>query len=195
MSTVRKFSIKQSGEFIKATEEKIQSAQKRALLAAGYRLTNHIVNVTIPAEPRMPVDRGIYRGGWRVRRVPKEVAVLVYNVAPHAGIIEEGVPANNVKISKAMIDALTSWVLRKGIVKKTRSKKSKIEARQVAWAIAQSMRQKGIFQQAPQGILGSFLSKLGFRGKGGLRILAKAARNAPHFIAEELRREMKRFKL
>lgn len=161
-------------------EGKMRKAAMRGLLSAGHRLVGVIQNEIIPREERIPVDRGIYRAGWRVRKV--EGGVLVYNGTPAAAIIEDGARAENIKIGRKMLDALTEWIIRKGFIKTVKTRddagrftnaKRDAEARQLAWAIAQSMKKKGIFNKGQ-----------------GLKILAKARRRLPQLIVEEVKREI-----
>lgn len=171
--------IKDSKSVIDKLEADVRKTILAGLLSAGYRLVSHIQNVVIPNEPRIPVDRGIYRAGWRVLPIPN--GAYVHNTTPYAGIIEEGVKGENVKPGKAMIDALTVWVLRKGLVKKkgrgvSANAAAEQEARAVAWAIAMSMQKKGIFDKGQ-----------------GLHILKKATdAMLKSFVFEEVAKAMKR---
>lgn len=157
-----------------------RKAAERGLVSAGHRLVQAIVTEIIPREPRIPVDRGIYRGGWRVEEI--EGGAEVVNRVPHASFIEDGVRGENVKIGRAMIDALAEWVHRHGLDKgSNRDEKgryvgaSKADARQVAWAIALSMKEKGIF------------------GGEGLKILEKARKRfLLRFITEEVTAELEK---
>jgi hypothetical protein len=176
-----KIGIDQAPDWIRKLAGEREEAARRGLLSAGHRLVSVIVTEIIPKEPRIPVDRGIYRAGWRVRRDGKDV--LVYNATPHAALIEDGVRGDRVKVGKAMIEALAAWVTRKGIggVKKQGRDASGhftnaigADARRVAWAIAQSMRKKGIFD-----------------GGKGLGILRKARPRIPAIIDEEVRAELR----
>lgn len=176
-----KISIDKAPEWLDKANASVQAAVQRGLLSAGLRTVSYIVNELIPRERRVPVDRGIYRAGWRATKIPG--GVYVHNVAPHANFIEHGVPAENVKPGKAMIDALTEWVKRKGIVKpKGKSAGAKaaldLEARNVAFAIAMSMKQNGIFNKG-----------------GGLHILSKAKWKIPEFVRAEVAAEIKRLSL
>jgi hypothetical protein len=178
MSVVRKVSVDEIGPLLKKGFEQVAV---RGLQSTAMRMHSFILTVLIPKEPRIPVDRGIYRAGWRFK--PEKKGAMVYNVAPHAAHVEWGVPAENVKAGKKMIEALTAWVIRKRIVKaKGRSPAAKAsaeaEARQVAFAIAQSMKKKGIFN-----------------GGKGLRILARASEKIPMWAREEIALELKRMKL
>lgn len=166
----KKFDLSQREEVGRWLEEGTDQAALRAMRATAARLVSHIVTEVIPTESRPPVDRGLYRASWRHRSDPK--GAEVYNSSPQAPIIEYSARAANVKVSRKMIDALASWVRRKGIVGK--GKGAAAEARGVAFAIAASMRKKGIF------------------GPKGLRILEKASARVEEFFREELVREMGR---
>jgi hypothetical protein len=103
---------------------------------------------------------------------PKKWGAEVANAVPHGLFIEHGVRAKNVKPGRKMIDALAAWVKRKGIVA-GRGRNVAAQARGVAFAIAQSMRRKGIFN----------------RGKG-FGILKRALLPVQKYIQRELKREM-----
>lgn len=136
--------------------EELRKKAGRALYSAGLRGVQVLQTQLIPAAVPKPVDRGVYRAGWRCDPLMREGGDIngaeIYNVEPTAALIEKGVRAENIKIGRAMIDALAEWVLRKGIVsKKVTKKRSKSmvanEARQAAWAIAVSLKRKGIFKE------------------------------------------------
>lgn len=173
-----RISIFEFGNWSRKLDKKMREAAERGLLSAAVRLQGHVVNVVIPAEKRIPVDRGVYRAGWRVRRIPG--GALLYNAVPYASIVEHGARASNIKIGRKMIEALTEWVRRKGIgggtAKSGRPRKLSLDdARPIAWAIATSMKKRGIFND----------------GKG-LGILAKANRMVSGFVDEEVKRELRR---
>jgi len=146
--------------------EKVQRAAQRGLYSAGLKLKSIIITQEIPACSPKPVDRGHYRGGWRVRKGSdgNGVYVVIENNVPHAKFIEYGVQRQNVRIGRAMIDALTEWVRRKkfvGIAKDSkhvgqfskerkgvrRFKGTDTQARSFAWAIANKMKKRGVFNQ------------------------------------------------
>lgn len=97
-------------------------ATQKGMYSAGLRLLQTIQVTLIPkAMPHPPVDRGIYRAGCAIDGDPgygethDPTPVTVYNPTPQAPIIEWGARAENIKIGKKMIDALSEWVVRKGI--------------------------------------------------------------------------------
>ncbi len=182
---MKTYKLNQADELVKSMTKDMQQAAVRALLSAGHRVVERIVTSIIPNTDPQPVDRGVYRAAWRVRQTPGKLEVVVTNDSPHAGFIEEGVKAGRVKISRKMIDALTEWVLRKGIVQKARgddgiqrkrrspTKADRTKARGIAWAIAKRMKQRGIFNE----------------GKG-LKILERALAGIDRVIKGEFEREL-----
>lgn len=180
---VRRFKFGQEDKLAEYLDKGLEKAAMRALYATALRVVERIVSVLIPREPNPPVDRGAFRAGWRARK--EADGASVYNSLPYAAIIEGGARAENIKVGRAMIDALAKWVLRKGLVKaetaSTRKGKAaarsaaEAEARAVAWAIAMAMKKRGIFRN----------------GKG-LHLLDTALLQAPRYFAEELRREIAR---
>ncbi len=176
MTTV-KFDISQADEVAKYLGVSIEKVAERAILATAIGVVARITTVIIPAEPRQPVDRGAYRAAWRAKKVPG--GAQVQNLLPYAAIIEYGARAQNIKISAAMIKALAEWVIRKGIVGRGKGKAGKAaaqaEAISMAWAIAKSMKKRGIFN-----------------GGTGLRVLEKALKGVQRLFAQELKAEIQR---
>ena len=159
----------QAPAWVTVMGKEVREAAKKGLLSAAIRTVSHIQNEIIPKEPRVPVDRGIYRAGWRAQKIPE--GALVVNTVPHALFIEHRMKAGNVRAGQAMLAALTEWVRRKGLAGK--GSLAGAEARRIAWAIAMSMKRKGIFD-----------------GGKGLHILEKATKQIPRFIDEEVKREI-----
>lgn len=177
--TSAKIRIEQAPAWVARLEGDMRRAAEKGLYSAGLRMVRHIQTVVIPATERdvegarPPVDRGAYRAAWLLAKLgPREV--LVSNSLPYAAVIEEGARAANVKVGRAMIDALAAWVVRKGIVGR---KEGPMAARSVAWAIAKKMQKDGIFN----------------KGRG-LRVLERAMKSAPQFLREEVERELGRLK-
>jgi hypothetical protein len=113
----------------------------------------------------VPVDRGTYRAGWHFRKTAG--GADIYNAEPVALFIEHGVRAGNVKPGRAMIAALTEWVIRKRLVTTVKIKARGLapatrkqlqqddlhaRATQVAWAIARGMQKRGIFNRPNPGL-------------------------------------------
>lgn len=147
--------------------KKMEDAALAGLLSAAQRLKQDIVTVHIPnAKPFPPVARGTYRAGWMVRETRD--GAEIYNDVPHASIVEHGVAAASVKPGRAMIAALTDWVVLRGLADSS-------NAVGVAFAVARNLMQTGIFA-----------------GGKGLKILDRALKDAPKYIREEVQREIDR---
>ena len=139
---------------------------KRGLVSAAARATQEVVTKIIPQLIPSPVDRGTYKAGWDYGE--DSDGAWFGNMSPHAPLLEWGVRAKNVRVSRAMIDALTEWVKRKGLG-------SGVIARRIAFAIATSQKMRGVFN----------------KGKG-FRVLDKIGKRLPHIIEVEVRREIER---
>lgn len=172
--------FKDFGDFMKSH---VRDSVRRGALSAAMRMVEIIKAEIIPSHgDRAPVDKGIYRAGWEFRQTT-DGGVDVFNAVPYAPYIEHGVRGENVKISRAMIDALTEWVKRKGLVSSHETRGSRRvrkadnifqdEARQAAWAIAMNMQKQGIFN----------------RGEG-LGILKEVRARIPDILREEIKREL-----
>lgn len=150
---------------------RIARAAQDGLVQAGLRGVQIIITRIIPSRSPKPMDRGVYRAGWRIdkRGFSNQARVFIENIEPHAAFIEYGVRPENVKVGAAMIRALTEWCLRKGLAN------SEAEATGIAWAIARSMQKRGIFKGT----------------SGGLGVLAEFMKDyAKTVIAEEVSRSI-----
>lgn len=187
--------LERAGAWVSGVGKRMPEATKRGLFAAAHRLVGTLKVMDLP------LDRGTARAGWKAERVERGAAV--FNTVLQAVLMEGGVRADNVKVGRKMIDALTEWARRKGIgvrhensAKVSRLPKKlggsgkaywtktvvKVKPtdellRSVAWAIATKMKKTGIFE--PQ--------------RGGLRPLAITTRKyGPQYVREEVAREIKR---
>jgi hypothetical protein len=193
MTTIR---IEHAGKHFKDLAPKLQKATRRALLSAALRGVGVIVSQIIPSRSPQPVDRGVYRAGWRARSIENGAEIL--NTEPHAVFIEEGVRGENVKAGRAMFNALLEWVKRKGLgktkglapsyTKLRKTKKGFVPVAtmltpvhdedanaQFVWAIINSMKRRGIFNRPGPGL-------------GVMRELNE--KYLPTIIQEELDREI-----
>ena len=166
--------------FVSNMTDEMRVKAVRGLRLAAVRGLQTIQTVIIPSRTPQPVDRGIYRAAWKVASIPD--GAELYNDSPVGPIIEGGVRAANVKIGKALIDALTAWVIRKRLVKPVISKKQPsmiAAATAMAWAIAKAARQgKGFHNPNPS---------------GGLRIMQELNdRYIRDFVRESVTRELER---
>lgn len=124
----------------------MRDAAYKGLVMAGARGLAVLLSEIIPKRIPQPVDRGVYRAGWKLRVGPEYVEI--YNDEPVAPIIEDGARASNIKVGRALIQALASWSLRKGLASSPK------EALSIAWAIATKMKERGIFNRNGQQGLG-----------------------------------------
>jgi len=158
--------LKQAAQKTDELNERWNKAAVRGLQSAAARGVQDIITRIIPSRTPQPVDRGLYRAGWRFYPAPNGAVIECFE--PHAVLIEEGVRAANVKPGKAMIRALTEWVQRKGIA-------SADEAESVAWRIAKTMQKRGIFGKQGMGVLRELVEKY-----------------LPNYIEEEVARELEK---
>lgn len=156
----RTITLKEAGVEFEEMGKRIKAAAKKGLLSAALRGVAVIVTEIIPSRVPQPVDRGLYRAGWKVS--PLKNGAVIYNPEPHAPLIEHGVRAANVKIGRAMIAALAEWARRKGFE----------NPESAAWGIAKKMKERGIF------------------GQTGLGVLALLNARLPGIIREEVTREV-----
>jgi hypothetical protein len=173
--------------FPKEIGSAVRKAAFDGLVSAAHAIVQLVDAEIIPSfGDRMPVDRGAYRAGFRVLPMRAEGKVVIRNSAPHAVFIEEGVRAENVKISRKMIENLAEWVRRKGIGGRTVTSKSgrerlvaasASEATSIAWSIAVSMQKNGIFNKG-----------------GGLHVMRKAEAHAPAIVRREVESEIRKAK-
>jgi hypothetical protein len=146
--------------------KEMRKAAAKGLFSAALRAKQDIVARVIPNQPRVPVDRGIYKAGWQVEKLPDGAAI--YNAVPYAIIIENGVPPGNVKAGGRARLNIAEWARRKfgGLDANA--------AWEVAGRIITAMRKRGIFQ-----------------GGKGLRILEKYSRDTlPNIIKREVEAEL-----
>jgi hypothetical protein len=147
--------------------KKLKAGAVKGLLSAALRAQQDIIARVIPSmAPHMPVDRGTYKAGWQVEKMPYGAAL--YNAVPHAAYIEYGVGATKVVPSYKAHKNIAEWAQRKlgGLDAK--------KAWEVAGAILWSLRRTGIFN----------------RGRG-LRILENYSRRTlPGVIKSEVEKEL-----
>jgi hypothetical protein len=171
------FDISESAKVAAWTKEGLDKAVRRGLISTGYRVVQEITTNFIPNSNPPPVLDGIFRAGWHVDETSDPIAVV--NNVPYAVIIDKGARAENIKIGRNMIEALTEWVIKKGFVGRraragsTARAEQDTNARNTAWAIAVSMKKKGIFDKG-----------------NGLRISEKAQAFAAKIVNEEVAREI-----
>lgn len=150
---------------------------RRGLTSAAFRTLGVIQNEIIPAEQPQPVDQGAYRAGWKVETTDRGADIV--NSLPYAAVIEWGARPENVKIGREMIKALAEWAKRKGFAPAgvPRGGDPDKAYESIAWAIAVSMKKKGIFVR---------------NQVQGLRVGEKAVARLKTFLQDEVAREIRR---
>lgn len=151
---------------------------RRGIVSTAFRTLGVIQNELLPAVDRPPIDTGAYRAGWKVETTDRGADIV--NTLPYAPVIEYGARPENVKIGRAMIQALAEWARRKGFdaggkVPKGGDPDKAYEG--VAWAIAVAMKKRGIFVR---------------NQVSGLRVAEKAVKALRGFLQEECAREINR---
>ncbi len=159
--------LKQADAAVDEIALRMFKASNLGLLSAAMLGVQRIVTRIIPSRSPTPVDRGVFRAGWRA--YGEVDGAVIENLEPSAILIEEGVRAANVKIGRLMLTALELWIVRKGIA-------SAAAAPKVAWAIAKNMQKRGVFG--------------GGQGLGILRELIE--KDLPQLMHDEIAREIKR---
>lgn len=138
--------LSKAGAQFEGLKQEMKVAAYRGLVAAGARGLQVLIVEIIPKRVPQPVDRGTYKAGWKLRIGPDYVEI--YNDETVAPIIEDGARASNIKVGRALLEALASWALRKGLANDPK------EALRVAWGIARIMQKRGIFNRDGKSGLG-----------------------------------------
>jgi hypothetical protein len=148
---VATFTLDDADKFADAIGEAITKAKVNGLLSAAMRGVQIIQTQIIPSRSPQPVDRAVYKGAWKVNP-NTDGSVDIYNDAPHAVFIEDGV--RNPRMGAKARAALAEWATRKGLVT------GGATAQQVAWRIAKAIQRRGyIFGQSGLGIFRELLEK------------------------------------
>ena len=127
----------------------LAKACRKGLQSAALRGVQEIITFIIPSRSPQPVDRGIYRSGWRALKTKDGAAIE--NLEPHAVFIEKGV--QNVRIGPAARRALAEWAVHKGLA----TEKNKLS---VAFAIGWAMKRRGhIFGANGLGIMQELIDR------------------------------------
>lgn len=173
------FALSDFEKFGKWLEGQKKNAVRKAAVSAAYQTLGVIVNELIPGERPPPVFDGAYRAAWHVEVGKNEVSVV--NTLPYASVVEGGARKENIKPGRAMIEALTDWVRRKGLTgKTTRSAKNLQAAESIAWAIVRAMQ--GFGQRSGGRDAGIFNRN----GQKGLRIAERAQERMLELFKQEL---------
>ena len=179
--------IRETAKVKSIFKELFAGALNSALLSAGYKVQQLIVSELIPQTTPTPVDRGFYRAAWRVRSGIEDGQTFaeIVNDVKHALFIEYGVKSDRVRPGKAMHEALTEWVIRKGLsagrqvmsdgsTRRKNKTTQNFEASSMAYAIMMKLKENGIFDHG-----------------AGLKIAQRAKARVPSIVMEELRAAVK----
>lgn len=164
------YELKAAPSLFDRVARNLRGAAERGLYSAAVRSVALLQTQEIQAASPRPVDRGIYRAGWRAQKLKGGAAF--FNAVPWAVYIERGVPGANVVISRAAVKAVSEWAQRKLGLDAAAS----VDA---AWGILKAAKRRGLFA----------------RGEG-LRVMEKYVRERlPRVMAEEVAREIARAKI
>lgn len=172
-----KISIDDAPDFFgKVVKAAIEEGTRKGLLSAAHRMVNVIQTEVIPSISPQPSARGRYRAGWRADEDGD--GAYYENTTPHAAIVEGGARPENIKVGRAMIEALVDWLHVKRIA-------TGVEANRIAFAIAHSMASQ--YTSRGQTFTGG---GKGIFGGVGLKIMETANRRLPQVVREEVEREV-----
>lgn len=151
---------------LRGHQKKLPKAVESGLNLAAQRARTLLVRAS-------PVDQGLYKNSWRIRKQGGAGPVL-YNDSPIAGIIELGARPHGV--DKAGIDALTEWAKRK----------LTIELKQITRGPNKGKTQD--LDTVARGIAFAIAAKLKTQGQKGLYIVANNMPTIAHYMAQEVAR-------
>jgi hypothetical protein len=171
--------LKDAGAYFGALSGKRRTQAIEGCRLAAVHCLQAIQVVIIPSRNPPPVDRGVYRAGWKIELL--EDGAAFYNDNPIAAIIEKGVRAGNIKIGMKLLNALAAWVVRKGLVRKIKGDAhgtaTSNAAMSMAWAIAKKAK-------AGKGFHNKFSG-------GGQQIMSECnIRFTPDYTREEVTRAL-----
>lgn len=127
------------GRALKALGRDVDAGAEMALWKAARWGVGYARGIAASTDPR-PKATGDYERGFRAERI--KGGGRLFNASPHARWVERGRKPGK----GPPIEAITEWVMVKGIVRRSRYKaKSKFdEARSVAFAVQRKIAKKGI---------------------------------------------------
>lgn len=127
------------GRALKALGREVDKGAEMALWKAARWGVGHARGIAAATEPR-PKAKGDYESGFRAERI--KGGGRLYNASAHARWVERGRKPGK----GPPIEAITEWVMVKGIVRRSRYKaKDKFaEARSVAFAVQRKIAKHGI---------------------------------------------------
>jgi hypothetical protein len=149
MTATKTISLHMAPTFFQGVAKDLRKIARDCALTACARGAEELQVKIIPSlKPHPPINRRLYLNSWRYEFTKN--GARLFNREKVAPLIEFGVRAENVKIGRAMIAALSEWVAMKNLLKDNSN--ASVEDRQatksvqsVAWAIAKKMKRRGIF--------------------------------------------------
>lgn len=153
----KKYDIKQYPFLLGKMTNELRKAQERGFESAGAKIVQYLQTVAIPGTRPQPVDRGLYRAGWKYKTI--KGGVYVFNRVTHAMFVEYGV--RKVVPGKKLVEAIAAWVRRKGIGSRVVTSKkgtsrivkaNKEKAKAIAFAIINGAKKKGGFFDQGRGL-------------------------------------------
>ena len=189
--SVIKLTPDQLAETLQHHQEQIPAAIQGGVLLAAHRGRALLVK-------RSPVDQGVYKNSWQVRSMGA-IGALLFNDAPHAGIIEQG--ARPHAVSREGIEAIKAWAKRKLVltgpakaprlkmfglkIKRPRRSPGAGSAKSGKWAL-----QDWADEEATR-IAFAIAAKLKKEGQRGLFLVANAMPDIVEFLKQEIDRRVK----
>lgn len=141
-----KMSPREWADYIEDLELRFKPAMYRGIVSGAARcipILHKHTRTARAASPRGSVgafDTGQYQASWRSSPVAN--GARVYNLRPYSGVIEDGRRPSS--LGREGIDNLEAWAKRK-------LKLSPAEARNAAWAIAQTLKERPLLARKVMG--------------------------------------------
>ena len=140
---VIKMDMRRLTEYVKMLGPKFKAAMQKGLTKGAFRCLPIVRKYVRNAPPANPEGKGgkggafntgNYLRSWKATAIPGGSSV--FNVAPYAGIIEEG---RRPRAKAPPVAAIIPWVMRR-LMSKTRGFKNKLDAaKSVAFAVARAI--------------------------------------------------------
>jgi len=147
-----------------------------------------IAQAYVSSETPPPVDRGTYRRSFKVQDITD--GVVIYNFAPHAGVIERGRRPGRMP----PIDVIQAWVRRKhigatftGPVQRSVSVRSKLGGRKKSVG-----GRKGAIEAQQRNIAFRIARKIGARGLPAHHILDRTVETLTPIVEKKIAEELGR---
>ena len=116
--------LKDVGKIERRIKQTWRQEMGKAMRRAANMCRLVLITKTAKAPPAKPdatspigaIDQRGVIDGWEFLFTPGELSVMIFNKAPHAGFVEQGVKTSSGKIGGLIArDLIASWMIRKGI--------------------------------------------------------------------------------